>query len=307
MALAPAAVAQTPAGAPTGASAPSPKLQAAMKKADAGDPVALVAMADAGDAGAQYYAGVMYIFGRGTIAKDAARGCAYERKASASRGDAMFLVGRCYQSGVVGAQDKAKAEAAYTRAAEMGFSKSKCALGQMLMAEPQRAEHGVALCKQAATAGDAEAQSVVGNAYFSGAAVKQDHAEARKWYEMAVKQQDLNAARRLGEMYARGDGGKKDPKKAMELWVAAEKAGDPMVAILVADQLFSSLTGRTPGPGTYKFKGGIPVADLEVVEEWYRQASKLDPRPDVKKRADYAVSILGGFKSAPKTAAPTRR
>ena len=172
MALAPAAVAQTPAGAPTGASAPSPKLQAAMKKADAGDPVALVAMADAGDAGAQYYAGVMYIFGRGTIAKDAARGCAYERKASASRGDAMFLVGRCYQSGVVGAQDKAKAEAAYTRAAEMGFSKSKCALGQMLMAEPQRAEHGVALCKQAATAGDAEAQSVVGNAYFSGAAFR---------------------------------------------------------------------------------------------------------------------------------------
>lgn len=298
-AYAPSALAQNPAIA-----APSPEVQQALKKVEAGDPSTLLALANAGNADAEYFAGVMYIFGGPTVPKDAARGCAYEQKASAARADAMHLVGLCYQNGGLGgAPDKAKAEAAYTRAAQMGFPKSKCALGQMLMTEPQQAARGVGLCKEAATAGDADAQLAVGDAYFSGGAVKQDYAEARKWYGMAAMQGDTQAARRLGEMYARGDGGRKDPKKAMELWVTAEKAGDPLVAILVADQLFSDLTGgRTPGPGKYAFRGGIPVADIEVNEEWYRQALNTDPRPDVKKRADYALKILASFKTAAKSA-----
>jgi TPR repeat protein len=100
-------------------------------------------------------------------------------------------------------------------------------------------------------------------------------------------------------MYAKGDGGPKDVKKAMELWRAAEKAGDPLVSILVADQLFSELTGgRSPGPGTYAFKGGVPVSNIEIAEEWYRQALSRDPRPDVQQRAKYALSILASFKTA---------
>ena len=296
----------SPASAQTQAQAATPpqrpELQAALAKADAGDPAPLTALADAGDVDAQYFAGVMYLFGRGSIAKDPKRGCAYAQKASAKRGDAMHLVGLCYQSGAGGAPDKAKAEAAYTRASEMGFAKSKCALGQMLMTEPAQAKRGLALCEEAAKTGDADAQAAVGNAYFSGAVVKADHAAARGWYEKAAKQNNLDAGRRLGEMYAKGDGGRKDTKKAMAVWTANDKAGDPLVAILVADQLFSELTGgRTPGPGTYAFKGGVPQADLDVVEEWYQQALDRDPRPDVKQRAKYAIAIVRGFKTAPQT------
>ncbi|MGH6911324.1 MAG: tetratricopeptide repeat protein, partial [Phenylobacterium sp.] len=280
---------------------PGPELQAALKKAEAGEPASLDQLANAGDANAQYYAGVLYLFGGPKVAKDPARGCAYEQKASAKRADAMHLVGLCHQNGAGGAPDKVKAEAAYTRAAEMGFPKSKCALGQMLMTEPQNAQRGMALCQQAAAAGDADAQMAVGNAYFNGSAGKPDHAAARMWYEMAAKQNKPDAARKLGEMYARGDGGPKDVKKAMALWSTAEKAGDPLVAILVADQLFSNLTGgKTPGPGTYAFKGGVPVADIEVVEEWYQQALNRDPRPDVKARAKSALSVLASFKTAAK-------
>ena len=286
---------------------PGPELQAALKKAEGGDPGELVRLSNAGNADAQYYAGVLFIFGGPKVPKDAVRGCAFEQKASAHRADAMHLVGMCYQNGVGGAQDKAKAEAAYTRASEMGSPKSKCALGQMLMTEPQQAQRGLKLCEEAGTAGDADAQMAVGNAYFSGSAGKQDHAAARKWYEKAAKQNKTDAARRLGEMYAKGDGGRKDPKKAMELWTAAEKAGDPLVSILVADQLFSNLTGgRTPGPGTYGFKGGVPVADIEVTEEWYQQALKKDPRPDVQKRAKYALQILASLKKGA-AAASTKR
>jgi TPR repeat protein len=285
---------------------PGPDLQAVLDKAQAGDPAELVARADAGDAEAQYYAGVLYLFGRPTIPRDPKRGCAYEDKASATRPDAMHLVGLCHQNGAGPGEppDKARAEAAFTRAVEMGFVTSKCALGQMLMADAKEAQRGINLCRQAANDGDVGAQAFVANAYFSGSGVKQDHAQARKFYEMASKQKDLDSARRLGEMYARGDGGRKDTKKALEIWTASEKAGDPLVSILVADQLFSDLTGgKKPVPGQYAFKGGVPVADIEVVEQWYRQAAERDPRPDVKQRAEYALKIVASLKSGGAAAA----
>jgi TPR repeat protein len=285
------------------APAPGPELQAALQKANGGDPAALTALADAGDPGAQYYAAVLYVFGRGQIAPDGARGCAYAEKASATRADAMHLVGRCYQSGASGQKDPAKAEAAYMRAAEMGFAKSKCALGQMLMADPAQAPRGLGLCREAADAGDADAQAAVGDAYFSGAGAPRDHAEARRWYEMAAAQNDPDAARRLGEMYARGDGGKQDTKKAIALWQGAEKAGDPMAAILVADQLFSDMTGgKTPGPGRYAFKGGVPVGDIDAITAWYQEAAQNDPRPEVRQRANYALAILASIKKGAEAA-----
>jgi uncharacterized protein len=302
-----AAFAQSP---PAAARAPSPEVQAALKKAQAGDPAALLKLADGGDSEAQYYAGVLFIFGAKTVPKNPARGCAYEVKASARRADAMHLVGMCYQTGGGGTLDKAKAEAAYAQAAKMGFPKSKCALGKMLMAEPSRAERGLALCKEAATAGDVDAQVAVGDAYFSGTVIKRNPSAARIWYEMAAKQKNPQASRRLGEMHANGIGGAKDTKKAMALWVAGEKAGDPMVAILVADQLFLELSGgRKPGPGTYAFRGGVPASDIAIAEEWYRLAETRDPRPDVKQRANYALKILAGLRggSAAASSKPPRR
>jgi TPR repeat protein len=290
----------------TGKPPVSPELRDAMAKADAGDPSVLLKLADAGSADAQYYAGGMLIFGRGKVARDPARGCAYEEKAAASRADAMHLVGECYRSGLAGTVDKAKAEAAYARAADMGYPKSKCALGEMLFADPQQADRGLALCKQSAQAGDADAQAKVGDFYYRGSGpVKADHAEARRWYEMAAKQNQPTAARTLGLMYAKGEGGRRNTKKAKELWRTAEAAGDPLVSILMADQLFSDLTGgKTPGPGEYAFRGGIPVSDIEVVEDWYRQAKERDPRPEVKKRAAYALSVLASFKTAAQAVPP---
>lgn len=278
----------------------TPDLQAAMAQADAGSPAELLRLADVGRPDAQFYAATMLMFGRGSVAKDPVRGCAYAEKAAASRPDASHLAGECYRQGVRGRPDPAKAKAAFARAAQMGFAPSKCALGEMLLAEPGQGPRGLALCKEAAAAGDVDATVAVADAYFEGRGVRADHAEARKWYEKAAPQ-NPQAARKLGEMYAQGDGGKRDRKKALKLWEDAEKAGDPLSAILVADELFSKLTGgRKPAGGTYAFKGSIPVADIEVVEQWYREAQTRDPRPDVQKRAKDALSVLASFKTAAK-------
>lgn len=277
----------------------APDLEAAMRQADAGDPKPLVALADGGRADAQVYAGTLFLTGRGGVVRDPARGCAYEEKASATRADAMYRVGDCRRLGLAGKPDPQGARQAYARAAEMGLPKAKCALGRMLMAEPQQATHGLDLCREAATAGDVEAQAAVGDAFFQGRGATRNPGEARKWYEMAARQQNPQAMRKLGQMYANGDGGKRDIKKAMELWRGAEKAGDPLACILVADQLFSDLTGgRKPGPGTFAFRGGVPVDDIEDVQAWYREALQRDPRADVQQRAKYAISVLDRFKQA---------
>jgi len=304
LACAPALIAAAPTATPPPWVEPavSPEVKAAMDKAAAGQPAELIALADAGRTDAEFYAGVMLIYGRQGVERDPKKGCAYEEKASASRADAAHLVGACWQNGLPGTRDTAKAEAAYNRAVQMGFSKSRCALGQMLLAEPGQAERGLGLCKESANAGEVDAQRAVADAYFGGRGIKADRKEARKWYAMAADKKDPQAMRRLGEMYASGDGGKKDVKKALALWMDAEKAGDPLVCILVADQLFSQLTGgKKPTGGTYAFKGGVPVADLEIVENWYEEAAKRDPRPDVKQRAQQSIQVVQGLKAGAAT------
>ncbi|MBV9996988.1 MAG: sel1 repeat family protein [Caulobacteraceae bacterium] len=301
LALTTPALAEAPAAAP--APAVAPDLRAAMEKADAGTPADLTALADSGRADAQYYAALMYLNGRGAP-PDPARGCAYAQKASAARADAMFLVGQCRRRGVGGKPDPEAAKAAFSRAADMGFAAAKCALGQMLLDDPAQAARGVDLCRQGAQAGDVGAQLKLGDAYYAGKVVAKDRAEARRWYEMAARQGSPEASRKLGSMYAAGDGGKRDSKRAMELWRTAEKGGDPLTPILVADELFSQLTGgRTPGGGTYAFRGAIPVSDIEAIEDWYREAQQRDPRPETQKRAKTALAVLEGFRQGAQKAA----
>jgi len=150
-----------------------------------------------------------------------------------------------------------------------------------------------------AEAGRADAQALLGDYYLNNPSVKRDPKEARRWLEKAAAQKHPAACRLLGELYASGEGGKRDKKKALELWKTAETGGDVQAPILVADAMFSELTGgKTPGPGQYAFKGGIPVKDIEVVEDWYREAQSRDPRPETQARATEALRVLSTFKSA---------
>lgn len=283
----------------TGDTAPDQPLREALAAASRGDPAPLAKLADAGRPDAEFYLGSAYITGRRGLPKDGVKGCALVEKAARARADAMHLSGECYQHGIGGVVDPAKAKAAFQLAAHMGYPKSKCAFGEMLIAEGKEAARGLSLCKEAAAGGDVSAQAVVGDAYFAGRGVTADHKEARRWYEQAAAQGDAAAARKLGKMYARGDGGRKDVKKAVELWRSAETGGDRLAAILVADQMFSDITGgKTPGPGVYGIRGGVPLQQIETAETWCREALKTDPRPEAKKRAEYALTVLARFQAA---------
>ena len=143
----------------------------------------------------------------------------------------------------------------------------------------------------------------MGDAYRYGPGAKRDPKEARRWYEMAAAKQQAEANRKLGEMYATGEGGRKDKKKALENWKAAEAGGDPLAPILVADQMFADMTrGKKPGPGKFKIAPGTPISQMDDIAAWYQEAEKRDPRPEVQQRARLAVSVLNQVKIGLKSA-----
>ena len=60
--------------------------------------------------------------------------------------------------------------------------------------------------EQRAEAGDAEAQNSLGEAYYSGKGVPEDHKEAVKWFRKAADQGIADAQKNLGDMYHQGKG-----------------------------------------------------------------------------------------------------
>jgi TPR repeat protein len=136
-------------------------------------------------------------------------------------------------------------------------------------------------------------------AYYYGRGQTQSYKEARSWLEKAAVQKHPEAQRRLGEMYAKGLGGKKDRKKALELWRAAEAAGDAYTPILVADLYYQDITGeKDPAPGKFKFVNSVPAAQIDDTISWYEAALARDPRAETKKRAEMALYVLRTLKSA---------
>src|SRR5205823_3284228 len=64
--------------------------------------------------------------------------------------------------------------------------------------------------------GDLNAQHDLGGMYYYGNEVKQDYAEATKWYRKAAEQGDVRSQYNLGLMYESGLGLQKDKSEAMK-------------------------------------------------------------------------------------------
>ena len=128
--------------------------------------------------------------------------------------------------------DPAEASAAYRtyrQLAEKGCPDGWFGLGRArqygygVKPNPEKAEK---YYRRAAKLGHAEAQESLGCLYEF--AEKPDYRRARKWYTRALKQHSSDtpdAAYRLGWLYERGLGGKKDIKTACQLYRKAAKAG----------------------------------------------------------------------------------
>jgi putative SOS response-associated peptidase YedK len=93
----------------------------------------------------------------------------------------------------------------------------------LLKAEPTRV---VAACRRLADQGDGIAQNNLGSLYYNGGGVRQDYAEAAKWYRKAADQGFAIAEYNLGSLYAYGEGVKQDYAEAAKWYRKAANWGN---------------------------------------------------------------------------------
>ena len=120
---------------------------------------------------------------------------------------------------------------------------------------------------------------------------------------MAAKQANPEASRKLGTMYAKGDGGPRD-REARDGTVDGRRKGrrsarvDPGGGpdVLRPDRGSHARTRQV------RLSGRYPGGQIEVIEDWYGKLKQRDPRPEVKQRAQTALTVLAGFKKAAESA-----
>ena len=79
---------------------------------------------------------------------------------------------------------------------------------------------------QAAERGNASAQYNLGVMYAKGQGVRQDYAEAVRWYRRAAEQGDAQAQSNLGVLYANGRGVRQDHDEAVKWLGQVAEHGD---------------------------------------------------------------------------------
>ena len=83
--------------------------------------------------------------------------------------------------------------------------------------------HRLPAWRQAARAGVAAAQWLLGRCYHDGLGVPREPAEAFRWYQKAAEQGYAPAENSLGICYSRGDGTRRDPTQAVRYYLQAAR------------------------------------------------------------------------------------
>ncbi|MBI5210387.1 MAG: SUMF1/EgtB/PvdO family nonheme iron enzyme [Elusimicrobia bacterium] len=152
--------------------------------------------------------------------------------------------------------------------------------------------------RRLAAAGDAKAQSALGDIYAEGRGVPKDFKEAVKWYLMADARGDLNAQRKAGRIFAEGRRGvAADGPEALRLLLRAAKKGD-VESWGVLAWLYSKGRGverdeaeaarwlsKVADSGdvaaqrklAWRYETGLGVGvDCRAAAKWYRKAAEQD-------------------------------
>lgn len=254
-------------------------------RGDEGGKSDLEALALNGRSDAQEMLGEILGFGGPPQLRDEIKACGWFAKAAGLRSDAMHNLAFCAEKGVGGAPDTAHAVVLYRKAAQRGYPKSMCALGNLYVSGrgvPKDEARGAALCRQGAELGEPDAQTDLGNLYLKGVGVPRNIVEARRWYEQAAAQHQPNAQFTLGQIYWNGDGVARDRSKAAELWKAAYEGGRVDAAPLLASWLFANWTSAHN-------KGDLAVLDQAIR---YGEAAVMISSEDKRVSQQSLLSVM---------------
>jgi TPR repeat protein len=118
--------------------------------------------------------------------------------------------------------------------------------------------------------GDVRAQSTVALIFYHGRGVRQDDAEAAKWFRLAADQGDAPSQFNLGVMYAEGQGVPQDDKEAVEWYRRA------------ADQ--NNAQAQYNLGLWYATKGEPGSQDYVSAHMWFNLAAARFPASDTRNR-----------------------
>jgi len=157
-------------------------------------------------------------------------------------------------------------------------------------------ERGLALCRQAATAGNAHAQTDLGGYLLMGQYTKRDPVAARYWLEKLGAQDQANASYLLGQIYQKGDGVDRDLAKAQSWFERAHAHGRADAAFRVFQTFFQR------GYVSDGEQASVDPGLLQDAIEWSRVAAEADPDAEHRKLAgeasDAVQRILASVKAA---------
>ena len=180
--------------------------------------------AERGSAEGKYQLGRLYEEGKG-VERDWAKAARwFQNAAEQGYADAQWKIGLYYRDGKGGKTDPIWAKLWLEKAASQGQEEAKTALAQ-LVAGMKAAEDPVAADRQAAEAGDAEAQCRMGQRCFRGDGVEKDEAAGAEWYRKAAEQGDAEAECRWGDCLRKGRGVGQDAAKGVEWYRKAAEQG----------------------------------------------------------------------------------
>lgn len=243
------------------------------------DPIPWLEVAVAqGDVSAQL-ALALYVLDNPTVAPPERAGQLLLAAAKAGHPFAMLKLGDCYAAGSNGlAQDERTAEVWLRRASAKGLTGANVRLLRLLASQPDRNDQELAvLAREAAEAGHAEAQYLLGVFTLTGQGTLEDPSEAAKWFELAAAQGVTGAHERLGAMYATGVGKDADPALAVEAFERAVALGD-------LDALTHRAILRQSGIG-------LPRDPTRAAEEFLQASDSGHPEAALQLGIAYAAGL----------------
>lgn len=162
-------------------------------------PAALRTAAAADEPKAAFEIGLRFAEGR-TVPADLAKAATwYEKAASAGLPQAQYRLGIAYEKGLGVARDPDKARTWYAAAAEKGNVRAMHNLG-VLFANARDMGQAIPWFQKAADFGLRDSQFNLGIIYALGSGVKQDLAVSYKWFALAARQGDQEAAKKQNDV-----------------------------------------------------------------------------------------------------------
>jgi localization factor PodJL len=200
-------------------------------------PMSLRLAAQNGDPGAQFEVAARFADAKG-VKQDFAQALIwYQRAAQKGFVPAQYRLATLLERGVAGGADLPRAKLWYKRAAEQGNTKAMHNLAVIATSEnPQKPDYLTAarLFTDAAERGLADSQYNLAVLYDTGLGVGRDPMQAYKWYALAARSGDTDAAKRRDQVFAGLTPGQtRDAERSVEQFrakFADPKANDPRAA-----------------------------------------------------------------------------